>query len=129
MIFYRVPIAVPEPELAPSEPVGTSINAVGGDVPVRKAPESVPSATRIYGSVSIADIAESVKAILATNEESARVVLGPEDIKIDEAENEDVGIDAHRLKALGEYQIEIRVKGVDPVQRRVNIRAQDADIS
>ncbi|KAL9038090.1 MAG: hypothetical protein Q9180_003343 [Flavoplaca navasiana] len=129
MIFYRVPIAVPEPERAPHEPVGTSINAVGGDAPVRKAPESVPSATRIYGSVSIADIADSIKAILATNEESARVVLAPEDIKIDESESEDVGIDADRLKALGEYQIEIRVKGMDPIQRRVNIRAQDADIS
>ncbi|KAL8981812.1 MAG: hypothetical protein Q9205_003510 [Flavoplaca limonia] len=129
LIFYRVPIAVPEPELAPSEPVGTSINAVGGDAPVRKAPESVPSATRIYGSVSVADIAESIKAILTTNEESARVVLPPEDIKIDEPENEDVGVDADRLKALGNYQIEIRVKGTESIRRRVIVKAQEADIS
>ncbi len=129
IIFYRVPIAIPEPQPAAPEPVGNSINAIGGDAPIQKAPERIPSITRIYGSVSVADIAESIKAILATSEESARVVLAPEDIKIDESESEDVGIDADRLKALGEYQIEIHVKGVDPIRRRVNIRAQDADIS
>ncbi|KAL9632761.1 MAG: hypothetical protein Q9204_003655 [Flavoplaca sp. TL-2023a] len=129
LIFYRVPIAVPTSEPAPSEPVGNSINAIGGDAPVQKTPESVPSATRIYGSVSTADIAESIKAILATSEESARVVLAPEDIKIDEPENEDVGVDVDRLKALGEYQIEIRVKGTESIRRRVIVKAQEADIS
>ncbi|KAI4270411.1 MAG: hypothetical protein L6R38_007128 [Xanthoria sp. 2 TBL-2021] len=127
IIFYRVPIATPEPEPAPSEPVGNSINAIGGEAPLRKALELEPSVTRIFGSVSTADIVESIKAVLWASEEGARVVLAPEDININEKESEDLGIEADRLKALGEYTIEIRVKGVDPLPRRVVIRAQEAD--
>ncbi|KAL8861995.1 MAG: hypothetical protein Q9178_001450 [Gyalolechia marmorata] len=133
IIFYRVPIAVPEPESAPPEPVGNSINAIGGEATIRKAPEPDPaisvSATRIFGSVSTANIVESIKAVLSASEESARVVLAPEDIQIDEMENEDLGIEVDRLKALGEYKIEIRVKGIDPIRRQVSIRAQEADTS
>ncbi|KAI4257102.1 MAG: hypothetical protein L6R42_005861 [Xanthoria sp. 1 TBL-2021] len=127
IIFYRVPIAIPEPEPAPPEPVGNSINAIGGEAPLRKAPELEPSVTRIFGSVSTADIVESIKAVLSASEEGARVVLAPEDININEKESEDLGVEADRLKALGEYTIEIRVKGVDPLPRRVVIKAQEAD--
>ncbi|KAL8919802.1 MAG: hypothetical protein Q9172_004807 [Xanthocarpia lactea] len=133
IIFYRVPIAVPEPESAPPEPVGNSINAIGGEATIRKTPEphpSVPaSVTRIFGSVSTANIVESIKAVLSASEEGARVVLAPEDIRIDELENEDLGVEVDRLKALGEYKIEIRMKGIDPIRRRVSIRAQEADTS
>ncbi|KAI4086505.1 MAG: hypothetical protein LQ339_009032 [Xanthoria mediterranea] len=128
IIFYRVPIVVPEPEPATPEPVGNSINAIGGEAPVRKALESEPSITRIFGSVSTADIVESIKAILLASEDGARVVLAPENVKIKEKEGQDLGIELDRLKALGEFEIEIRVKGVDPLQRRVVIRAQEADI-
>ena len=67
--------------------------------------------------------------MLSASEEGARVVLAPEDIRIDELENEDLGVEIDRLKALGEYKIEIRVKGIDPIRRRVSIRAQEADTS
>lgn len=127
IIFHRVPILVPEPEPAPPEPVGNSINAIGGEAPVQKALEPEPSVTRIYGSVSTADIVESIKAILLASEDGARVVLAPEDVKIKEKESQDLGIESDRLKALGEFEIEIRVKGVDPLRRRVVIRAQEAD--
>ncbi|KAL8914966.1 MAG: hypothetical protein Q9171_000593 [Xanthocarpia ochracea] len=133
IIFYRVPIAVPEPESAPPEPVGDSINAIGGEATIRKAPELDPSVSasviKIFGSVSTANMVESIKAALLSSEEGARVVLAPEDIQIDEMENEDLGIEVDRLKALGEYKIKIRVKGIDPIRRVVSIRAQEADTS
>ncbi|KAL8667342.1 MAG: hypothetical protein Q9168_007291 [Polycauliona sp. 1 TL-2023] len=129
IIFYRVPIAVPEPEPAPPKPLGNSINAIGGDVPDPKPPVSEPTVTRIFGSVSSADIVDSIKAVLGESAEGARVVLVPEDIKIDEPANEDLGIEADRLKALGQYKIEIRVKGVDSIRRQAIIRAQEADTS
>ncbi|KAL8850309.1 MAG: hypothetical protein Q9221_004724 [Calogaya cf. arnoldii] len=125
--FYRVPIAVPEPEPAPAEPIGNSINAIGGETPVQKAPELESSVTRIFGSVSTADVVEAIKAVLATTEEGARVVFVPEDIRIDEDESEDLGVEADRLKALGEYKIEIRVKGADPIHRRISIKAQEGE--
>ncbi len=77
--------------------------------------------------MSTADIVESIKAILLASEDGARVVLTPEDVKIKEKESQDLGIESDRLKALGEFEIEIRVKGVDPLRRRVVIRAQEAD--
>ncbi|KAL8724342.1 MAG: hypothetical protein Q9166_008007 [cf. Caloplaca sp. 2 TL-2023] len=128
IVFYRVPIATPEPEPEPPESLGNSINAIGGDAPVRKASEPKPSpVTRIFGSVSAADIVDSIKAVLTMSDEGGRVVLAPEDIKIDEKQSDDVGIEIDRLKALGEYKIEVRLKGVDPIQRLVSIRAQETD--
>lgn len=66
--------------------------------------------------------------MLAGSEEGARVVLAPEDVSIIEEENETVAIEADRLKALGSYKIEIRLKGVDPIQRLVIIRPQETEI-
>ncbi|KAL8695870.1 MAG: hypothetical protein Q9224_003105 [Gallowayella concinna] len=127
LIFYRVPIALPEPEPVPPEPIGNSINAIGGEAPVTNSPVAKPSVTRIFGSVTTADIVESIKAVLAVSEEGARVVLAPEDIKIDEKESEDVGIEVDRLKVLGDYNIEVRLKGVDPVRRLVSVKEQATD--
>lgn len=127
VVFYRVPIAAPEPEPEPPEPLGNSINAIGGEVPVRRALEPKPSVTRIFGSVTTADIVDSIKVVLAEDEEGARVVLGPEDIRIVDEATEERGIEDDRLKALGNYEVEIRLKGVDPLRRKVSIRAQDGD--
>lgn len=84
----------------------------------------------IFGSVSTADIAESIKAVLAGTSEGARVVIGAEDIAIiqhesDESGHQDKGIERDRLKVLGDYQVEIRVKGGEPVTRTVSVKAQE----
>ena len=82
----------------------------------------------IFGSVSTGDIAESIKAVLAQTKEGARVVIGPEDISIlkrDEETYEEKGIEGDRLKALGDFQVEVRVKGGDPVVRTISVKAQD----
>ncbi|KAL8932591.1 MAG: hypothetical protein Q9216_006770 [Gyalolechia sp. 2 TL-2023] len=126
ILFYRVPIANPKPEPEQPEPLGNSINAIGGEAPPQRAPEPTPLVTRIFGSVSTADMVDSIKAVLAEDEEGARVVLGPEDIHIVEGKkNEGLDVEEDRLKALGDYKIEIRLKGVDPVRRIVSIRAQE----
>lgn len=135
LVFYRVPIGNPKLEAEqPREPVGSSINAIGGggeQIPQEQdAPATTtPEATRIFGSVSVADMVDSIKAVLAEDEEGARVVLGPEDISIMEEEEFDGDLDGdeYRIKALGEYKIEIRLKGVEPVRRVVSIRAQEEE--
>ena len=82
----------------------------------------------IFGSVSTGDIAESIKAVLGQTKEGARVVIGAEDISIlkrDEETYEEKGIEGDRLKALGDFQIEVRVKGGDPVVRTISVKAQE----
>ena len=78
----------------------------------------------IYGSVSTADIAESIKAILAESEEGARVVLSAEDITIITEGGNVLGAEADRLKALGEFDVDIRVKGGEAVRRFISVLAQ-----
>ena len=73
-------------------------------------------------------MADSIKALLAREEETARVVVGAEDISIIggvRGGGEDSGIEGDRLKALGDFQVEVRVKGGEPVLRTVTVRAQD----
>lgn len=77
----------------------------------------------IYGSVSVADIAEKVKAELRGMEKGARVVLGPDDITIVQREGDQVREEADRLKVLGDFEVNIRVKGGEAVQRIVRISA------
>ena len=90
-----------------------------------------PQLATIFGSVSTADVAESIKAVLAETREGARVVIGPEDITIIqredmEKERQERGIEGDRLKALGEFQVEVKVKGGDPVLKTVSVRAQES---
>ena len=80
----------------------------------------------IYGSVSTADIAESIKAILANTEEGARVVLSAEDVTIITNEGPMPGAEVDRLKALGEFEVDIRVKGGEAVRRFISVKAQES---
>ncbi|KAI4167865.1 MAG: hypothetical protein LQ343_006879 [Gyalolechia ehrenbergii] len=127
MVFYKVPIANPKPEPEQPEPLGNSINAIGGAVPQQRTPEPMPLVTRIFGSVSTADMVDSIKAVLGEDEEGARVVLNAEDIQIVGEKSEELDIEEDRLKTLGDYKIEIRLKGVDPIRRTVSIRAQEEE--
>lgn len=91
---------------------------------------SQPQLITIFGSVSTADMAESIKAVLAEKSGGARVVIGAEDIAIvqdedDELGHQDNGIEGDRLKALGDFQVAIRVKGGEAVVRTVSVKAQE----
>lgn len=80
-----------------------------------------PEKTGIYGSVSTSDIAANLKAILAENENGARVPLAAEDISFVETSE-----DNQRIKHLGVYDIEIRLKGApDAVRRTIQVNAQE----
>ena len=73
-----------------------------------------------------------MKAVLAQTQEGARVVLGPEEVTIvgrqmKDDGPEETGIEGDRLKALGDFQVEVRVKGGDAVVRTVSVRAQAID--
>ncbi|KAI4288130.1 MAG: hypothetical protein L6R35_002611 [Caloplaca aegaea] len=117
IVFYRVPIVTPEPVSQE-----TSKHSTTEEASMQPTPAPI---TKIFGSVSTADIVDAIKAVLAEDEEGARVVLSTDEIYISEEASENTGVEADRLKALGDYEVEIRLKGVDAIPRRVSIRAQE----
>ncbi|KAL6718962.1 Fructose-bisphosphate aldolase 1 [Lecanora helva] len=135
LIFYRTPIPeqeTPRPE-PPSRPRrATSAAAADLDAasdPLPKPPK--PQLATIFGSVSTADIAEAIKAVLAGTKEGKRIVVGAEDVMIlqqvdDEGEVQERGVEGDRLKALGDFKVEIRVKGAEAVMRTVHVQAQES---
>ncbi|KAJ4338553.1 hypothetical protein N0V87_003882 [Didymella glomerata] len=83
------------------------------------------SSNAIYGSVSTADIASTLKAALAHNDEAARVILNEADVRF--VTNTEEG-DAQRVKELGVYKIEIQLPGAaEPLVRNVRVKAKDMD--
>ena len=75
-------------------------------------------------------MAESIKALLVETIKESKVVIGAEDIRIvqdgdDESRDRNRGIEGDRLKALGDFQIEVRVKGGEAVVRTVCVKAQE----
>lgn len=85
-----------------------------------------PRTATIFGSVSTADMAEAIKAVLAETEDGKRVVVGAEDITLMGEIGETSMIEGDRVKALGDFPVQVRVKGGEPVQRIVSVRAQEA---
>lgn len=130
IIFYRVPIVDPKStsfaleteRTGDASPAAAALAAASAPV----APSLMFEVEKIFGSVSTADMAESIKALLAMDEESARIVVGGEDITMIGTAGEDAGVEGDRLKAVGDFLIEIRVKGGEPVQRTVSVRGQEA---
>lgn len=83
------------------------------------------SSNAIYGSVSTADVAATIKAALAHNDEAARVILNEADIRF-VTDTEDA--DAQRVKELGVFKVEVQVPGApEPLVRNVRVRAKDMD--
>jgi hypothetical protein len=73
----------------------------------------------LIGSVSTADIAANLKAILWEDVDGARVVLSPEDISFVEQLD-----DRDRVKHLGLYTIDIRLSPTETVRRTIQVKAQ-----
>ena len=88
-------------------------------------PPAVRQPMPIFGSVTTTDILTSVKALLsargaeAGGEDALRVVLGPEHIGILGSRE---GGESDRIKVLGEFEVEVRAKGVNAVRRRVLVK-------
>lgn len=118
--FYRSPIATtpstPQRH-SPSVPAASAISAAAQEA----ARPQTPQKTSIYGSVSTTDIAENLKAMLAEDGKGSRVVLTPEDINfVSQGEEKD------RIKHLGAFEIDIKVKGATvAVRRTITVKAQE----
>jgi len=96
LVFYRQPITKPDGIAATTKP-----------------------ATDIYGSVSIMDIFQQVKAVLMNHSAASRIALSPEHIRL-------VGVDhVDRIRTLGTSAVHIHVPGSNqaPVTRTLKIAA------
>ncbi|KAI4131196.1 MAG: hypothetical protein LQ347_003083 [Umbilicaria vellea] len=125
--FYRKPISQPSEPEKPRSARFKSVSAAAAELAAASEPVQKPGpvAIAIYGSVSTADIAASIKDILAMDEVGARVVLGPEDVTIVNTKHDEHGGEADRIKALGNFDIEVRVKGGEAVRRTVRVQPQE----
>ncbi|KAH9820945.1 Ribosomal protein L9, N-terminal domain [Teratosphaeria destructans] len=131
--FYRQPIMeekesepVPEPEKPKRNTdlgldAGAELLAARASAPKSKRPQA------IYGSVSTKDVLTAVKAALATNDEASRVALHEEDVQFVDMRKVQKGAEADRVKHVGDYVVEIGVKGVERrVRRPVKVIAQES---
>lgn len=77
----------------------------------------------IYGSVSVQDVLVAMRAALGTNDEAARVALQDGDIAFVDLPK---GDEAGKVKHVGEFGVEVRVKGAETLVRRtVRVIAQE----
>ncbi|KAK4542210.1 hypothetical protein LTR36_007058 [Oleoguttula mirabilis] len=138
--FYRQPILEEKeaeaPAAAPEPPTrrpmrgfgsGAGAELLAARTPQAEAPKPKPTGPQaIYGSVSTADVLSAIKAVMAENDEAARVVLHAEDIKFVEVAT-DAQPETDRVKFVGDFAVEILPKGAaEGVRRAVRVNAQEA---
>lgn len=119
--FYRKRI---EQEAETKQRYGASGAA---DILTAAAMSSKPkSATNaIYGSVSTADLVQTIKGALAHNDEAARVIINEADVKFVSGHEEG---DTSRVKQLGSFKVEIQLSGAEePLVRTLRIREKAAE--
>ncbi|KAK5132677.1 hypothetical protein LTR08_008721 [Meristemomyces frigidus] len=98
------------------------------DVSMVSKPARPVGSQAIYGSVSTTDVLAAVKAVMAENDEAARVVLHADDVrfvhpKAAAAEEEETD----RVKFVGEFAVELLPRGAEVgVSRVVRVHAQEA---
>ena len=122
MLFYRKPIADAAPPARQPLPsdgsARSSVTSAAADLAAASEPLPVKEPPSIYGSVSTADVAAAIRALLAgdadADADASRVVLGAEDITFARPSN---GGD-DRVKRLGSYEVIIKLKGADQSVRR-----------
>ncbi len=110
-----------------AEPPGRAVYSASADLAAAAQPPPKAEPVAIYGSVSTQDIATAITALLASDSEGARVVLGPEDVNFTQRVGLQEGADMDRVKMLGEFEIAINVKGGHAVTRTVRVNAQDSE--
>ncbi|KAI7151357.1 hypothetical protein D0869_11547 [Hortaea werneckii] len=129
--FWRQPILeTPEPETKKPSMRGFGTGA-GAELLAARAGAPQPKKTAtgnvaIYGSVSTMDILNAVKAAMAENDESARVVLHAEQIKFVDLPA-DMQNETDKVKAVGEYTVQITPKASEEaITRAVKVHAQQS---
>ena len=123
IVFYRKPIVNQDQDSSPESPKIVQTPDIQTLLQATAKPK--PKPTMIYGSVSTADISEAVKSVLAADPESARVVLGPEDVSLVHEGGDVNGIEPGRIKVLGSFAVDVRVKGGESIRRTVIVKAQE----
>ncbi|KAL5120618.1 hypothetical protein ACEQ8H_001366 [Pleosporales sp. CAS-2024a] len=79
----------------------------------------------IYGSVSAADIVQTIRGALAHNDEAARVILTEADVRFVSGHDES---DTSRVKQLGVFKIAIQLAGAgEPISRNVRVREKASE--
>jgi hypothetical protein len=87
--------------------------------------KSKAHADAIYGSVSTADVVQTIRGALAHNDEASRVILNEADVEFLSGHEED---DASRVKQLGVFKIEIRLPGaVESIVRNIRVREKTSE--
>lgn len=125
MLFYRTPISSPDPQTLNAAETSKDIQTP--DITAIVLPSEKADMIPIYGSVSTADIVDQARAVLSVDEEARRVVLGPDDISIIRERSNEDGMEPGRIKALGSFSVDFRVKGGSTVRRTVVVRAQESN--
>lgn len=110
--FHRTPL-VPQTARKPNNKAG-----------LKAAIEDNLQEAAIYGSVTRIDIVNAIKTLLKEDERGANIVLGAEDVAIVSRQGRNFGVESDRVKALGNFTIEIRIKGEEPIRRTVNVKEQ-----
>lgn len=119
--FYRTPIANVETVKTADKESATASSLETESVSHQKG--QTQAGTNIYGSVGITDVATAIKAALSIHDPNGRILLADEDIKFIRAETGEDAAD--RVKQLGDYTIEIKLKGHDvSIQRIVRVLAE-----
>lgn len=127
--FYRQPIAeertADEPAPAPDAP---QFGGIAGELMAArtKAPKTAREGPQaIYGSVSVSDVLVALRAAMGTNDEASRVVLNEDDVRfVNLPELE--GAEAGRVKHIGDFEVEVKIRGAEAVLRTVKVVPQDA---
>ena len=128
--FYRPVISTSETEAVRSSSERRNSSATV-DFKEGSEPAPKPYSMAIYGSVSTADIVAKIQLLMtlegdsAESVEAARVVLNPEDIRIEREDGLQVGEDRERIKTLGNFTIYILVKGGEVVKRKLKVKRQE----
>jgi len=133
--FYRQPIieepAAPAPMPAPEAKkparsygfgAGAELMAARAQQPEAAKPKVASGPQAIYGSVSTHDVVVAIRAAMAENDEAKMVVLREEDVRFVDLAAED----GERVKHVGEFVVEVKVKGVEEgVKRNIRVVAQE----
>ena len=120
--FYRQPIIEEkEPEKPEPDTKKLRFGGAAGDLLAARTALTAKEKMKpqaIYGSVTTQDILVAVRATMGSNDEAARVVLQEHDIHFVDLPDIE-GAEAGRVKHLGDFTYDIRVKGSETTVRRV----------
>lgn len=119
--FYRTKIEQ-EPQSSSEDAPSNRAGGLAEAFMAAKGQSQLTHPNAIYGSVSLSDVLNSIRATLSNNDEASRVVLSEEDLSFEGGVAEGA---RNVVKRLGEFTVSIQVKGAtQPVIRNVRILEQ-----